>query len=182
MHTFSREDHLLVVLARLVASRLQQSQRIANLAIIAADVLPLESSGVNDGQLAEAVVHVVKNGSDVLLALARAELAVALEVSGRAVDEVSHGLSGIGAVGVVVDDGGSVDGTVHAEREETLVPVDVTVDSLVIRHLRILGLRSLTQRYTRRHHSQASGPRMPGGGAVGKRSRQSCTWDGGSWQ
>lgn len=131
IHESSREDHLLIVLARLVASWLQQRQRIANLAIVAADVLPLESSGVNDGQLAEAVVHVVENGSDVLLALAGAELAVALEVSGGAVDEVSHGLSGIGAVGVVVDDRSSVDGTVHAEGEETLVPVDVTVDSLV---------------------------------------------------
>lgn len=140
INSSSREDHLLIVLARLVASRLQQHQRIANLAITAADVFPLESSGVKDGQLAEAVVLVVENGSDVLLALAGAELAVALNVSGRAVDEVSHGLSGIGVVGVVVDNGGSVDGTVHAEREETLVPVDVAKDSLVTRVLRFMGI------------------------------------------
>jgi hypothetical protein len=40
---------------------------------------------------------------------------------------VSHGFAGVGTVGVVVDNGCSVDGTVVAEREETLVPVDVTV-------------------------------------------------------
>jgi hypothetical protein len=51
---------------------------------------------------------------------------VALEVAGGTVDEVSHGLAGVGAVGVVVDDGASVDGAIGAEREETLVPVDVT--------------------------------------------------------
>lgn len=120
-------------LARLVAlhtRRLQQRQRITNLAIIAADVLPLQGSGADDSQLAEAEVLVVEDGGDVLLALTGAELAVALDVAGGTVDEVSHGLAGVGAVGVVVDDGGSVDGTVGAEGEETLVPVDMTVDWL----------------------------------------------------
>lgn len=108
-------------------SRLQQHQRIGNLAVISADVLPLESSRVNDRQLGEAKVLGVEDGSDVLLTLSGAEHAVALDIASGTVDDVSHGFAGVGTVGVVVDNGCSVDGTVVAEREETLVPVDVTV-------------------------------------------------------
>jgi hypothetical protein len=39
---------------------------------------------------------------------------------------MSHGHARIGLIGVVVDDGGCVDGAVGAERVKTLVPVNVT--------------------------------------------------------
>ena len=42
---------------------------------------------------------------------------MAFNVSSHAVDDVCHGHTGVGLVGVAVDDGGFVDGAVHGERE-----------------------------------------------------------------
>lgn len=105
--------------------RLKKGQRVTNSAIIATDQLPLESSLVEDGELAETVVDLVQQGGDVGQTLAVAEFAVALNVAGHAVDDMGDGLAVVGVVGVVVDDGGGIDGTVGSQRIETLVPVDV---------------------------------------------------------
>lgn len=67
----------------------------------------------------------VQDGGDFGQTLAGAELRVALDIAGHAVDNVGHGLAGVGLVSVVVDDGGGVDLAV-SEREKALVPVDVT--------------------------------------------------------
>jgi hypothetical protein len=39
---------------------------------------------------------------------------------------MGHGDARVGVVGIVVDDGWRVDGAVCAEREEALIPMDVT--------------------------------------------------------
>lgn len=106
--------------------RLQKGQRVTNSAIIATDQLPLESSLVEDSQLAEAVMDLVQQGGDVGQTLAVAEFAVTLDVAGHAVDDMGDGLAVVGIVRVVVDDGGGIDGAVGSQRIETLVPMDVT--------------------------------------------------------
>lgn len=123
---------LAVMRARLLAVRLaltvrlNQPERVARRAIVTANVLPLQRSGVHHGHLAESVLLRVQNSSDVGQALAAAELAVTLDVACHTVDDVGHGRAGVGVVGVLVHDRGRVDGTVCAERVQALVPVDVT--------------------------------------------------------
>lgn len=68
----------------------------------------------------------VEHGGDVQRGLAGVQRAVALDVAGHAVDDVSQGYAGVGVVRVVVDDRGRVDGAGARERPEALVPVDVT--------------------------------------------------------
>lgn len=109
---------------------LEKSKRVTNGAIITTDQLPLESSLVEDGQLAEAVVDLVQQGGDVGQTLAGAKFTVALNVAGHAVDDVGDGLAVVGIVGVVVHNGGSIDGAVSAERIKTLVPVDVADENV----------------------------------------------------
>ena len=50
---------------------------------------------------------------------------MAFDVAGHPVDNVGHGLARVGVEGVVVDNGGRVDGVV-TYRVETLIPVNVT--------------------------------------------------------
>lgn len=108
----------------LAVARLHQPKVITNRAIVTTDVLPLQSSGIDNRDLAETILARVQDGGDVAQTLTGAQLAVTLDVSGHAVDDMGHGCSSIGLVGVVVDDRGSVD-LVVAKGEEALVPVDV---------------------------------------------------------
>ena len=104
---------------------LQQSELISDASIISTDKRVGKSGRVNDVDLAESIVFLVKDTGDVQLRRA-VKNAVAFDVAGHTVDDVGHRHAGVGEVGVVVDDGGHVDGAVRTEREETLVPVNVT--------------------------------------------------------
>lgn len=108
--------------------RLQQCQGITNGSIVSTDEFPLQLLLAQNGQLAEAVMRLVKDGSDVSKTLSLAELAVALQVTRHAVHEVGHGLAGVGVIGMVVDNRVRVNGTICAEREEAFVPVDVATN------------------------------------------------------
>lgn len=89
---------------------------------------PLKSGGVDNVELAESEVGEVQNIGDVQWALAGVQSAVAFDVSGHTVDDVGDGLAGVGVVGVVVDDRGKIDSAVGTKREETLIPVDVSIE------------------------------------------------------
>ena len=69
---------------------------------------------------------------------------MALNVSGHTVDDVSHRLALVDIVGVVVLDGRSVDGSVTAEGQKTLVPVDVTSEVGIDTVLKHEGLECVT--------------------------------------
>lgn len=104
---------------------LDQSELITESTSITLDELPGGLVRVVEGELAESVIFLVQHGGDVEDLLAGVQDAVALQVAGHAVDDVSQGLAGSAVVGVVVDDALGDDGAVGAERLETLVPVDV---------------------------------------------------------
>lgn len=108
-----------------LSGRLQQPKRIPNSTITTTNILPLQSCRVDNRHLAEPVFLRVQHGGHVRQRLSLAELAVALDIARHAVDDVGHGLAGVGAVGVVVHNGGVVDGAVLAEGVQALVPVNV---------------------------------------------------------
>jgi len=76
-----------------------------------------------ESELGETVVVLIEHSSDVE-DLGGVDRRVRLDVTSHTVDDVGHGNTWIGLVGVVVDDGSSIDGTI-ANRPDTLVPVDV---------------------------------------------------------
>lgn len=70
-------------------------------------------------------MRIIKHSSDVERNLTRVKSAVAFDVACHSVDDMGHRDTGVGVVGVVVEDRRLIDGRVHAEREETFIPVDV---------------------------------------------------------
>lgn len=98
-----------------IALLLQQPQMVANRAIGTAHKFPLKSGLVEYSHLAETVVHGIKNSSDVLNALTITQSAVTFDVTGHTVDDVGHGCAGVCVVGIVVNNGGLVDGAVRSE-------------------------------------------------------------------
>ena len=68
----------------------------------------------------------IEDGGDVEDALAGGQRAMRLDVASHTVDDMRHGDTRVGIVGVVVDDGAGVDGLISPERVETLVPVNMT--------------------------------------------------------
>lgn len=98
---------------------------IANRTIITADKLPLDLLLTQHSKLTDAEVRGVQQGSDILEALALAELTVALDIASHSVNDVGDGFARVGAVGMVVDDRRRIDGSVGAEGVHALVPVDV---------------------------------------------------------
>lgn len=78
-----------------------------------------------NSELAESVVSLVENCSDVQDSLTGIQGAMAFDVARHAVNKVRHGCAGVGIVGIVVGDGNRVDIAIRGKREETLVPVDV---------------------------------------------------------
>lgn len=142
----------------MLATRLKQPQRISNLAIAAADILPLQSSGVRNSQLAETVLLGVQHGSDVSEALARTELRVTLNITSHTVDNVSDRLPGVGTVCILVEDRAAVEGAVTAHGPHTLVPVDVAGE---------IGINAMFQEQlfecvTEMHHVGGVGGRVHG--------------------
>ena len=101
---------------------LEQYKFISDRSILSKDKLKLEAFGI-DGELIESVIFRIKNSSDVQKF--SAQFAVAFNVSSHAVDDVRHRYAFVGIIGVIVDDGGCVNGAIRREREQTLVPVNV---------------------------------------------------------
>jgi hypothetical protein len=79
-----------------------------------------------NSQLAEAVVRLVQDAGNVQRRRARGKGAVTLNVASHTIDDVSHGLAGVGVKGVVVDNRALVDGAVGAKGEGSLIPMNVT--------------------------------------------------------
>lgn len=71
-------------------------------------------------------MFLIKDGGDVKDTLARGQRAMRLDVASHTVDNMRHGDTRVGVVGVVVDDRASVDGLIGTQRIETLVPMDMT--------------------------------------------------------
>lgn len=170
----------LMVLESMATFRLQQCQGITNGSIISANEFPLQLLLTDHGQLAEAVMRLVKDGSDISETLPLAELAVALQITRHAVDDVSHGLARVGVVGMVVDDRASVNGAVCPERKEAFVPVDVAI---------MVNDKSkdVAERKFERTLTDTRPLRTGGGGSQRRHARSSgrtrtrnCTWDDGS--
>lgn len=107
----------LLAVVLMPVSGLNQPERVTNRPIIATDVLPLQSSRVHNSHLAETILLGVEHSGDVGQSLAAAELAVAFDVASHAVDDVGHGLAGVGSVCIIVQHGGGVDGAVGTEGE-----------------------------------------------------------------
>jgi len=81
-----------------------------------------EGAGVDEVELSETVVDLVKVGSDVESSI---DGRVRLNVTSGTIHDVSDGLSRVGEVGVVVDNRRHVDSVV-TDRVHTLIPVNVT--------------------------------------------------------
>jgi hypothetical protein len=105
-------------------ARLEQQKFISDRSIISKNKLKLEGGSAEDGELIQSVMFRIKDSGDVQNT--PAQFAVAFNVSSHAVDDVRHRHAFVGIVGVVVDNGGCIDGAVHCEREHTLVPVNMT--------------------------------------------------------
>jgi hypothetical protein len=54
------------------------------------------------------------------------QFAMAFNVSSHAINDMRHRHACVGMIGVVIDDGRCVDGPVHREREQSLVPMNMT--------------------------------------------------------
>ena len=70
-------------------------------------------------------MFLIEDGGDVEDTLARGQRTMRLDVASHTVDYMRHGHTRVGVVGVVIDDGASVDSLVGTQRIETLVPVDM---------------------------------------------------------
>ena len=70
-------------------------------------------------------MRLVKDAGNVERLLGLGELGVALDVAGHTVDDVRDGLAFVCVKGVVVDNGGLIDGAVAAEGKRAFIPVDV---------------------------------------------------------
>ena len=105
-------------------ARLEQDKFISDRSIISKNKLKPEGGSIEDGELIESVVFRIKDSGDVQNT--PAQFAVAFNVSSHAVDDVRHRHAFVGIVGVVVEDRGCVNGAIHREREQTLVPVNMT--------------------------------------------------------
>ena len=104
---------------------LEKSQLVANGAISTLSERP-SRRGRGNLQLAETIISLVQNGSDVKNRLVCVQSAVRLNVASHTVDNVNHRLALIGVISVVILDGSSIDGTVATKREKALVPMNVT--------------------------------------------------------
>lgn len=151
-----------------VGRALDEGEVITAGAVRALDKVPGQDSLVDDVELGETVVGPVENGRDVENVRARGEGGVRFNVTGHTVDDVSHGLARVGPVGVVVDDGAHVDGTVVANGEDTLVPVDVArevgIDTVLEEELLESSAHAvLVARNLRRVHGTVAHGDNPGG-------------------
>lgn len=156
---------------------LTQGQIVTNRPITA-DKLPLNLLLTQHSKLTDTKVRGVQQSSDILEALALAELTVALNVTSHSVDDVGDGFARVGAVGVIVDNRRRIDGAVGAEGIQALVPVDVTASVSIC----VPGEGNMhhTQRDKHQHRTAGTIARTQHGGSSGSSSTRSCTWAGGS--
>lgn len=105
---------------------LDQSHRISNTAIFAFDEAEAHGRLIDDTHLAKPVIHIIQHSRDIS-DRRPIEGGVTLDITCHTVHEMHHRDSCVGVIGVVIDDGGSVDETVGTHREEALVPVNVSV-------------------------------------------------------
>jgi len=101
---------------------LDKHQAVTNNTAVSVNVLKAQVSVVVEVKLSVAVVDLVENSGDVESGVSRA---VAFNVSSSTVDDVSHSLSRVREVGVVVDNGRVVNGVV-TDREHSFVPMNVS--------------------------------------------------------
>lgn len=100
---------------------LDKHQAVTNDAAIAMDVLEAKVGVVVKVELGVTVVDLVEDGGDVESDVGSG---VGFNVSSGTVDDVSNGLSRVGKVGVVVDDGRVVDGVV-TNGQHAFVPMNL---------------------------------------------------------
>jgi hypothetical protein len=119
-------------------SSLDERHGVTDRAIDALDEGEGDGRFVDDAELAEAVVLGVEERRDVGGGVVHAEHDVRLAVPGHAVDDMCHGNPGVGEVGVIIGDGGFVDGAVHGHGPHAFVPVDMSIFIKSAKGLQIL--------------------------------------------
>lgn len=122
----------------------------------------------------------VEHGGDVQRGIAGIQRAMALNITGHAVDDVGQGYAGVSVVRVVVDNRRRVDFAGACERPETLVPVDMTRRIRCVEDDRNQGVP--TQRDTSQHRTGSGGPGTQRGYFPGTMTPASCTSGDGSWR